>query len=48
MERVLQEADRSALSVMDWGWIAASYLGGMVTVFIVRPSAEWVARLFGR
>jgi hypothetical protein len=32
----------------DWGWLAASYLGGVVTVFVVRPMAEWMARLLGR
>ena len=32
----------------DWGWLAASYLGGIVTVFIIRPTTEWIARLFGR
>ena len=33
---------------MDWGWIAASYFGGMVTVLAVKPVAEFTLRLFGR
>ena len=32
----------------DWGWLAASYLGGMVTVLVVKPVVEFTLKLFGR